>query len=783
MIGQTISHYKILEKLGEGGMGVVYKAQDTKLDRLVALKFLPPHMGMNDEEKIRFIHEAKAAAALNHPNIVTIYEINEFEGQTYIAMEYLEGESLKDTIASDTLSLPEAMDISIQIAQGLEEAHQNQVIHRDIKSANIVITGRGQVKILDFGLAKLKGQTKLTKEGTTLGTVAYMSPEQSLGDEVDIHTDIWSLGVLIYEMVAGQMPFRGDYEQAVIYSILNEDPEPLEELRTNVPEELDSIIRKTLAKHPQERYDSASDLLEDLKTVSKTVLEEDIESRLIHPPGRRKKTRTKRTVPGPGKVKKSFPKIPVYIGTSVFILVVILSFIFWPRQVEPTSIAVLPFNDMSPEKNQQHNCEGIAGEIIHKLTNLSSLRVIARATSFRFSDPKYSIKEIGKLLDCSLVISGSLKDFENRSIITVELINAADESQLWSRSYDRSEKDWYTIHNDIAMAVVDKLKIEVAEEEREAIFTHTKISEKAYDLYQKARYFWYSDKHKQAIAFFKQVIKEEPEYSDAYSGLASSILFGHQYWDPNTKKFDYSELENYNQKALALNPDNAEALATRARLKRERNFDWIGAEKDFLRALDLNPHNPTTLVLYTTSVLYPQGRFQEASYQTQKLLKISPYHGRFMTLPHYTKYLLGNYKEALKGLQNLSFLFPDNPLVLSALYRNLWAMGEYYQSIETWFRWIKRAKKPATRIDENSTREEIFQYVSELAKLNPRQFSLWLYASIGEVDIVVTSLRRILASGRVPHYMFLIDPLFKDLKNHPVMDEIRQAMKLPATSS
>ena len=269
MIGQIISHYKILEKLGEGGMGVVYGAEDTKLKRIVALKFLPPEFTRDKDAKERFFIEAQAAASLSHSNIVTVHEIDEYEDQIYIAIEYVEGQSLKDKIESGPLNIDDALKIAIQTAEGLNEAHEKGIVHRDIKSANIMITDKGHVKIMDFGLAKLKGKSKLTKAGTTVGTASYMSPEQSMGKKVDHRTDIWSLGVVLYEMITGQLPFKGDYEQAVVYSILNEEPEPVTGLRTGVPVELERIINKALVKDPSERYQHVDDMMVDLRKLKK----------------------------------------------------------------------------------------------------------------------------------------------------------------------------------------------------------------------------------------------------------------------------------------------------------------------------------------------------------------------------------------------------------------------------------------------------------------------------------------------------------------------------------
>ena len=266
MIGKTISHYKITEKLGEGGMGIVYKAQDLKLDRFVALKFLPPHLTTSEEEKQRFIHEAKAASALQHNNICAIHEIDETEdGQIFICMDYYEGETLDSRIKQKPLPIEEAIDITIQIAQGLVKAHEKEIVHRDIKPANIMLTNDGVVKILDFGLAKLSTQTKLTKESTTLGTVSYMSPEQAKGEEVDYRTDIWSLGVVLYEMLCGQLPFRGEYEQAVIYSILNDNPGPIRKIDPQLSKKTENILCKLLKKEPENRYHNCKEIITDLQ--------------------------------------------------------------------------------------------------------------------------------------------------------------------------------------------------------------------------------------------------------------------------------------------------------------------------------------------------------------------------------------------------------------------------------------------------------------------------------------------------------------------------------------
>jgi serine/threonine protein kinase len=370
MIGTTISHYKILEELGRGGMGVVYKAQDTKLDRLVALKFLPSHFNSSDEEKQRFIHEAKAASTLDHNNIGTIYEIDETaDGQIYMAMALYEEETLRDRIDADQLTIEEALDIAIQIANGLSEAHKMKIVHRDVKPDNIMINKDGVVKIVDFGLAKLSGQTVLTKEGTMMGTLSHMSPEQAQGSSVDHRTDIWSLGVIIYEMISGRKPFQGDYDQAVVYSIINEQPEPLARFKANIPVNLQNIVDRTLTKDAHTRYQSTADLAADLKRTQDKLSDSDNG----HPR------------------KKRLSKSLVISTVPALILMFAIYIILFNHRVDPdqsrknnallmnpsqwdNSIAVLPFKNISSDAEQEYFCEGMTEQIITNLSRLQNLK-------------------------------------------------------------------------------------------------------------------------------------------------------------------------------------------------------------------------------------------------------------------------------------------------------------------------------------------------------------------------------------------------------------------------
>ena len=369
MIGRTISHYKIIEKLGEGGMGVIYLAEDTKLERKVAIKFLPHYISINSEERERFKIEAKAAAALNHPNIATVHAIEESEDEMFIVMEYIDGVELKDKIKSGPLPIEEAINIATQIAEGLEVAHKNGIVHRDIKSQNIMITGDGKVKIMDFGLAKIKGGTQVTKIGTTIGTVAYMSPEQSRGQDVDHRTDIWSLGVVLYEMLTGQLPFKGDYEQAIIYSILNEEPESVIGLRTGVPVVIEKIINKCLQKDLSSRYKQADELLVELRQINK---ESDTRELLS----------TTGIKPVSQKTKKRSFLIPGI--AAIVILLIIAGYFFIGNEPESTERLPIAVTDFINQTNEPE-LDGLSGMLITALEQSRKLAVVTRSRMFDIS--------------------------------------------------------------------------------------------------------------------------------------------------------------------------------------------------------------------------------------------------------------------------------------------------------------------------------------------------------------------------------------------------------------
>jgi serine/threonine protein kinase/Tfp pilus assembly protein PilF len=592
MIGRTISHYKIIEKIGGGGMGVVYKAQDLKLDRFVALKFLSPHLTTSEEEKQRFIHEAKTASSLQHNNICAIHEIDETEdGQIFICMDYYEGETLNKKIKEKPLPIEESIDIGIQISQGLAKAHEKEIVHRDIKPANIILTKEGVVKVLDFGLAKLSTQTKLTKESTTLGTVSYMSPEQSRGDEVDHRTDIWSLGVILYEMISGQLPFKGDYEQAVMYAITNETPEPITGLRTGVPLELERIVNRCISKDPQDRYQHADDLLSELNKLKKDTVLKTSPINLQRP-----------------KKKKFYIILPL-IFISLLVLILTGYLLLKPFRVDEeelpaskweNSIAVLPFADLSPDKDQEYFCDGLTDKILTSLSKLRVLKVIARTSVMKYKNTDKTIPEIADELDVENILEGSIFKAGNRIRVTAQLINASSGAHLWADDYERKLDDVFDIQDDISEKIAANLLVNLSLQDIAEVKTNRPSSTEAYEYYMKGRYFhinkfWNSENIEDFFTsekMFKAAIKLDPNYADSYASLAD--LYNSYYNglpDTASEKGRYMHLqEAYLDTAYHIDPNSAEVNYAKGTIHYAKN-EWDEAFNSFKTAIKLNQNN------------------------------------------------------------------------------------------------------------------------------------------------------------------------------------------------
>jgi len=659
MLGKTISHYKILEKLGEGGMGVVYKAQDTKLDRIVALKFLPKHLLCDGEAKTRFEHEAKAASALDHPNIATIYEIDEAEGECFISMAFVEGKSLKELLKEKTLSLKEVLDIAIQIGEGLNAAHKKGIVHRDIKSENLMLTNEGLVKIMDFGLAKLKGITNLTKDGSTLGTAAYMSPEQAKGEEVDNRSDIFSFGVVLYELLTKQLPFGGEHPAAIIYSIINEQPQPVARYNNQVSSELERMVFKTLAKDKEERYQHIDDLLADLRHEKKSL--EYVKTAVTTQPA----------VP-PEVAKKRV--VPLLAGIVVVLLLLVSYLAFFKQKGMVTvkgkpSVAVLYLQNLSENKGDEYFSAGMTEDIITQLSKIGGLLVSSRSDIEQFKNKAINLKEVADKLKVNYVIEGSVRKYGDKIRITCQLIKASDGFHVWADSYDRQMEDLFAIQADVAKAVAQALKVALAPIELDRIEKKPTLNPRAYNYYLQGREEYWSGGYTKesmqlAIRMFEKALEADSNFALAYAGLSdcysSFVSFG---VDP--KKSWLEKAEKTGLKALALDPDLAEAHRALSRLywTEGKTEDAIQEAEEVVKA---NPNYGEAWRLLGAWYIWT-GQYPKAESALMRALEVKPTEA-YLFLGFISLYSLWGDRKKVEEYFNKALEFqPPNMFTYSAM--------------------------------------------------------------------------------------------------------------------
>lgn len=615
LIGKTILHYKIIKQVGQGGMGVVYKAEDTKLERFVAIKFLPSAISRDSDARQRFKIEAKAAAALNHPNITTIYSIEETEDEMFIVMELVDGIELKEKIKKAPLQTNEIIKISLQIAEGLKIAHSKGIIHRDIKSSNIMLTKDDVIKIMDFGLAKIKGDTEITKLGTTVGTTYYMSPEQTKGESIDSRTDIWSFGVLLYQMFTGEFPFKGDYDQAVVYSILNEDFPSMKNYNPSIPIKLEFIIQKMLKKNPGERYQNLSEFIKDLKTFGgeDVIVEENI---------------------------------------------------IFDRDVP--SIAILSFENISGEEENEYFSDGLAEDIISNLARIKDLKVVAGTSAFSFKNIKADVKEIGKKLNVKTILEASVQKSNYNIQVTARLINVEDGYYLWSEQYNRILEDIFSIQGEITSAIIEKLKVHLLKNVRSSISKRHIKNLNAFNWFLKGRYFYNdstSEGMKKSIECFEKAIKIEPDYAVAYAGIADSYnTLGAYYYLPAEKSFP--KAIDAAKKAIELDDSLSEAHCALGHANYEFKWDWKSAEKSFLKGIKVKPGYSYSHLSYAYFLLM-LAQFDEAHREISFAWELDPLGLITNTNVGYFYFLSREYDTALGKLKKALEINPNYYPLLS----------------------------------------------------------------------------------------------------------------------
>lgn len=630
MIGQVISHYKILEKLGEGGMGVVYRAHDTKLDRIVALKFLPRALTADATERERFYHEARAASQLMHPNVTAIFEINESEGQIYLAMEHVDGRTLKRLIQEDEpLPAKKALDIAIQICSGLSVAHEKGIVHRDIKSENILVSAKSEVKITDFGLAKLKGASKLTKVGSTLGTAAYMSPEQAQGEDVDARSDIFSAGVVMYELLTGKLPFRGEHQAAILYSLINEEPLPLARFHENISPEIQRIVSKALAKDKEDRYQHADEMLADLKRERKNM-EYARTGYVIQQPSTITTERTQpagSTSPASGMSSSRFKKKTIIISGVVILLVAIGTYLLLQRMpknqttISPnvSKIAVLPFENLGAA-DKDYFADGLTDEIRTKLSGLSGLAVIARTSSVQYKKTTKSVLDIGNELNVGYLLQGTIRWEAGDSLIhgathllvNPTLVKVADGTQVWSQSFEGTLSSVFEIQSDIAQKVAQALEIVLNPADQKTIESKPTDNAEAYDCFLRGQEEIRTPTPgnvKDALLLFEKAISLDPKFTVAYANMCR----GYAFWIFQGQSSDSLGVlaKRSLDKVLELEPNSFQAYWAQGYYYYYGSRNYDQALRYFTLALQLQPNNPE-IISSIGYVKRRQGKFQES---------------------------------------------------------------------------------------------------------------------------------------------------------------------------
>jgi serine/threonine protein kinase/Flp pilus assembly protein TadD len=794
MVGQTISRYRIIEKLGAGGMGVVYKAEDTRLHRLVALKILPDDLAKERRALARFQREAEVASALNHPNICTIYDIGEQDGQQLIAMELIDGQTLKHAMRGRPIPLDQLLKLGIQIVDGLEAVHARGVVHRDIKPANIFVTAKGDAKILDFGLATLRptegpgslsamttatSEELLTRPGKAVGTLAYMSPEQVRGEELDLQSDIFSLGLVLYEMATGRHAFTGNTTGVLADGILNRAPIPASRVNPDLPPKLDEIVNKALEKDRKLRYQTAADLRADLQRLKR-----DSDSARV--------TTLSAIVP-PGEAGPSWHRNRVRTASGIAVAALLVLGTWFTAFRGPSqaidSVAVLPFVNASGDADMEFLSDGLTENLISNLSQLPNLRVMARSTMFRYKGNNADPQKVGQDLRVRAVLSGRLLRRGDTVIIQAELMDVAKDSQLWGGHYNRKAADVFILQEDLSKEISEKLRLRLTGDERRQLTKRYTENAEAYQLYLRGRFFWNKwtpEESQKAIGYFEQAIDKDPGYALAYAGLADTYI-SQAWFGELPPREAVPKAEAAALKALEIDDLVAEAHVSLAFASFVYDWDWPAAEKHFDRALALSP-NYSNAHSWHSFYLATIGRSDEALAEAKRALDLdpaSPGASQNVALQYYYARRLD---EALEQFQKtLEMDYHDAHLGLGYVYA---AKGMYQEALPEFEEYAKLDRGTPrsigvlaythARLNERSQALRALKELGELSKKRyvPSASFAIIYVGLEDKDQAFTWLEKAYKErSRLP--LLKIDPIWDPLRADPRFKELLRRIGLP----